>query len=131
MPWDRKKYPDDWEKRRARILIRARNRCECVGECGLHQAPEIKQANGSVIKRQPRRCRERNGQKAIWAKGMIVLTIAHLDEDGPLDCPDNRLKAMCQRCHLRMDAALHAKHASHTRMVKKEAAGQLPLLPKG
>jgi hypothetical protein len=125
LPWDRSRYPDDWEERRARILIRAGNRCECTGECGLHQAKFE-----PWIKRQPRRCRERNGQKAIWAKGMIVLTIAHLDERGPLDCPDERLKAMCQRCHLRMDRPLHARNASHTRMLSKEVAGQEPLFPE-
>lgn len=40
---------------------------------------------------------------------VIVLTIAHLDEGGPLDCPDERLAALCQRCHLRLDAQMHGR----------------------
>lgn len=34
----------------------------------------------------------------------IVLTIAHLDHDPEnWDVPDDRLAALCQRCHLRYD----------------------------
>jgi hypothetical protein len=119
VPWDRSKYPADWEERRARVLERSGGQCECTGECGLH--PD--RGNG------PRRCVEQNGHKAKWAKGKVVLTTAHLDEDGPLDCPDDRLKAMCQRCHLRMDMRMHRRNASATRVRKIEEAGQRRLLP--
>lgn len=47
---------------------------------------------------------------AEWIKGdglkviKIVLTIAHLDHDeSNWNVRDDRLKAMCQRCHLRYD----------------------------
>lgn len=38
----------------------------------------------------------------------IILTIAHLDHDAENhDVADERLKAMCQRCHLGYDMANH------------------------
>ena len=39
-----------------------------MGECGLHQP------TGG-----PRRCEERNGEPAKWAKGKVVLTVAHMN----------------------------------------------------
>jgi hypothetical protein len=33
--------------------------------------------------------------------------------------------AMCQRCHLRLDAAMHAGHAAETRMRRRDAARPL------
>lgn len=89
MPIDYKKYPKNWKEIRDKILKRAKNRCECTGECGLHHG---------------RRCIEENGKPASYAKGKIVLTIAHLDHDETNHKVKlNRLKAMCQRCHLRYD----------------------------
>ena len=49
---------------------------------------------------------ERNGMPAKWAKGKVVLTVAHLTHN-PQDCRREYLKAMCQRCHLRYDRLLH------------------------
>ena len=90
MPIDYKKYPKDWKETRKRILKRANYQCECTGECGLHHG---------------RRCEEKHGKPAKWANGKVVLTIAHLDHDEDNhDVSDDRLKAMCQRCHLRYDA---------------------------
>ena len=89
-------YPPDWPRIRARILKRASKgfdiaRCECFGECGLHIG---------------RRCVELNGRRAIFARGRVVLTIAHLCRKS--NCPRiDHLKAMCQRCHLRYDVRQH------------------------
>ena len=89
MTIDYSRYPKDWKQIRERILKRADNRCECLGECGLHH---------------DRRCIEVNREEANYANGNIVLTIAHLDHDEENhDVKDDRLKAMCQRCHLRYD----------------------------
>ena len=58
---------------------------------------------------------EKNGQKfnkAIKNVGLtkIVLTIAHLDHDKEnFDVQDDRLKALCQRCHLVLDKEHHAE----------------------
>lgn len=103
MPVDQKKYPKNWKFIVAEIAERSGGRCECTGECGLHRT------TGG-----PRRCVEVGGQPAIWARGRVVLTTAHL-------CHNERcarrkhLKHMCQRCHLRYDAKLHARHRRERR----------------
>lgn len=115
MPSERTKerltrYPKDWKRISAAIRERAGNRCECEGECGLHRTTP-----------GPRRCVEVNGGPAKWAKGKIVLTVAHLDHT-PENCEPENLKAMCQRCHLRYDLALHIQHSRETRRKRKAAA---------
>ena len=89
MTIDYDRYPKDWKQIRERILKRSGERCECLGECGLHH---------------DRRCIEINRGIANYANGKIVLTIAHLDHDEENhNVKDSRLKALCQRCHLRYD----------------------------
>lgn len=102
------RYPKDWKSISAAIRKRAGDRCECEGECGLHPA---------------KRCEEHNGTPAKWAKGKIVLTVAHLNHT-PEDCRDENLKAMCQRCHLRYDQKHHQQNAYQTRR-KGKAIGEL------
>lgn len=115
MPMDRSRYPKDWEAISARIKKAAGDRCQCTGECGLHHE---------------HRCEERNGHAAKWAKGKIVLTVAHLNaRDGPCQCAplcgdEMHLLAMCQRCHLRYDHDLHQRNAKSARRSKK-ATGDL------
>ena len=45
---------------------------------------------------------EMDQQPAKWAKGRVVLTVAHLCQDSTCD-DEAHLKAMCNRCHLRYD----------------------------
>lgn len=100
---ERARYPKDWREITSEVRERAEDRCECVAECGLHPWG---------------RCVERQGRKAFFAKGRIVLTVAHLDHT-----PENNgtagkrpnLKAMCQRCHLRYDRDHHKINAAATR----------------
>lgn len=81
MPIDYSKYPPDWEERRARILKRAGNRCEWCGA--------------------PNYTTKENGTK-------VVLTIAHMDHDSEnWNVSDDRLKALCQACHLGYDRWRH------------------------
>ena len=97
MPIDYKKYPPDWKEIRERILERAKNKCEC---CGLENGINV--YSFKVF-----------GQ-TYWQKNItndnakivkVVLTIAHLDHDETNhDVKDDRLKAMCQLCHLRYDS---------------------------
>ena len=78
MPIDYKNYPPDWKERRKRILKRAKNKCEICGAKNHKPNPKT-------------------GSK-------VILTIAHLDNDSEnWDVPDDRLMAMCQRCHLNYD----------------------------
>jgi hypothetical protein len=113
------KYPSDWREVSKRIRFeRAKGRCECEGECGLHRTNP-----------GPRRCIERDGQPAVWAGGKVVLTVAHLDAEGDVcqcleqtgeKCAiESHLKAMCNRCHLRYDRKQHQRHAAETRRKKK------------
>jgi len=114
MSIDYKKYPKNWKEIRARILKRAKNRCECEGECGLHTTTG--------------RCIELNGYPAEYARGKIVLTIAHLDHDEENhDVKDDRLKALCQRCHLRYDVPEKKKrrfNKKHKKQITLELKNQ-------
>ena len=96
MPIDYSKYPPDWKTHiRPRILQRAKHCCE---QCGL---PNYRYVDRDT--REPCLRWDDNGVK-------IILTIAHLDHDETnWDVKDDRLKAMCQRCHLRYDAPEKAR----------------------
>ena len=111
-PSERARYPKDWRAISLAIRERAGQRCECEGECGLHRTNP-----------GPRRCIEINGAIGVHTRGKIVLTVAHLDHT-PENVDPSNLKAMCQRCHLRYDAAHHAKNSAATRRAK---AAQRPL----
>lgn len=109
---NRHQYPKNWKQIVAEIRARSGDRCECSGECELHKTHP-----------GPRRCEERNGQPAKWAKGKVMLTTAHLCHN-PRCARRSHLKHMCQRCHLRLDKSLHMRNASRTRDEKR---GQLRL----
>ena len=99
MPCDLTQYGKDWAHFSRFIrYVRAHGQCECTGQCGLHRSD-----------RERHRCRERHHQKAIWAKGTIRLTVAHLCRCKPPCQNPNHVIAACQRCHLRIDRWRHAK----------------------
>ena len=99
MPMNRSLYPPDWEQISNRIrFVRAGGVCE---ECGAV-----------------------HGQPHPITGSRVVLTTAHLDHN-PAHCTDDNLIALCQRCHLRYDAKLHALNAAITRRQRTIAAGQL------
>lgn len=102
-PWDRRLYPPDWTRIVALVRERAGGRCECHGQCGLHPG---------------RRCQEVNGEPALWARGRVVLTTAHLNHD-PTDNRLENLAHLCQRCHLRLDMTQHRRNAAATRRARK------------
>ena len=83
MPCDYSKYPPNWRTEiRPRILERANHRCEFCGVDNYAPLP----------------------------KGKVVLIIAHLDHDETnWGVADERLAALCQRCHLRYDAPEKAR----------------------
>lgn len=111
------RYPANWASElRPAILKRAHDRCE-----------RCKAKNGEVI------CREMSGKTYMGYDGYVfdaengdflgrarvtdyaagryvtvVLTVAHLDHQ-PENCDPANLRAWCQRCHLRYDAAHHAE----------------------
>lgn len=113
-------YPPNWKLISLAVRERSGGRCECVGECALHRG---------------RRCVELDGQPARWARGLIVLTVAHLDPtvqpDGFLDSRQANLKAMCQRCHLRIDSQLHRWNRSRTLEADQHRLLPAPAKPAG
>lgn len=105
MPIDYSIYPPDWKERRERILKRAKNRCECLGECG----------NGHKGGRCSMRHKQLVGRGFLPPK-KIVLTIGHMDHDPEnWEVSDDRLRAWCQGCHLRYDLDHHQMNAKYTR----------------
>jgi hypothetical protein len=87
-PENKERYPKDWAKISMRIRFdRAKNICECIGECGDDHGG---------------RCLAINREPHPITGSMVVLTVAHLDHI-PENCADENLKAMCQRCHNRYD----------------------------
>lgn len=118
MPCDMSRYPPDWKERRSRILSRAGNRCE---QCGVENgAIGWRDRDGSFRPECPSDFEE--GRPMTWEQARslgyirIVLTIAHLIEEGPLDCPDTDLQALCQRCHNQLDAPMRARHRREKRI---------------
>ena len=102
MPINYKNYPPNWLKEiRPRILKRANNKCEC---CGLknYQIVSSFRINKKTIWQVQ--------DYGLWMRSdnprrvKVVLTIAHLDHDETNhNVTDDRLKAMCQLCHLKYD----------------------------
>lgn len=127
MPIDYSKYPDNWKSEiRPRILERAENRCEfCNVENhefvfrGLWHNEEVYQyADGRIYSYPSGNYRDTEmagdvqplsgnpHQKAV----KIILTIAHLDHDEEnQNVQDDRLAALCQKCHLIYDAPEKSK----------------------
>lgn len=119
-PSERARYPSDWKAISLRIRERSGGRCECSGECGLHRTNP-----------GPRRCEERNGEPAKWARGKVVLTVAHLDHtperNDETPPPGGNLRAYCQRCHNRYDREHRQSNAAMTRRAKSRQQ-YLPLV---
>lgn len=103
-PENKKRYPKDWAEISKRIRFeRAGGRCEQVVQ-RVHPV--------TMAPLPPIRCEAINGEPHPITGSKVVLTVAHLNHT-PEDCRDENLKAMCQRCHLTLDAKLH-----HTNRVR-------------
>lgn len=115
MPIDYSKYPPNWKTEIVpAVLKRANNCCE---ECALenHQTVHsvaffVKNEEGRYTKRMVwfrdirDAIRESLGYN-IYKPVRVVLTVSHTDHDEENhDVQLDRLKALCQICHLRYDA---------------------------
>jgi glyoxylase-like metal-dependent hydrolase (beta-lactamase superfamily II) len=120
MPCDYSKYPANWQALRQTVLDRACHRCEA---CGVrNHVSGVRCADGSFFAYG-------DGAEEALARGngrviRIVLTIAHLDHDLAHNDLEN-LRALCQRCHNRLDRHHRAANAARTRDRKR---GQMALL---
>lgn len=116
MPMDRKRYPSDWEQISLRIRFeRAGGVCEWCG---------------AVL-----------GQPHPITGSKVVLSVHHIgvakpdgtpgDPHDKMDCREENLAALCQRCHFIADMPLHIVSARITRNRNKHrriiGAGQRPL----
>jgi hypothetical protein len=110
MAFDRKKYPPDWPAISKKIRARAAGRCE--GPAG--RDPE--DVDG--------RCWAMNGEPHPITGSKVVLTVAHVHDPDPMNCSDENLAALCQRCHLAHDRPHHIAKAKANRRARK-AVGDL------
>lgn len=139
MPFQKCRYPEDWLEISQRIRQRDGNKCAWCGvpngavgyrdEMGafwlLYHSRDDVSVSSDILTDQ--------GVKLIT----IVLTVAHLgvskpdgqlgDKHDKMDCRDENLVALCQRCHLNYDRDEHMKNAAETRRRKKIKAGQMCL----
>jgi 5-methylcytosine-specific restriction endonuclease McrA len=135
-PENAARYPKEWSEIRARILKRARNKCE---KCGVpnHELggrtreglwlPALPLGEKMLRLEWPKPgthhfcghlVGEIDGKRRYVGDKLriikIVLTIAHLDHT-PENCADENLLALCQRCHLAYDQLHHKQTAYATR----------------
>lgn len=126
MPISYKEYPPTWKAIRARILARAGHCCET---CAVPNREFIFRCKADRLKWRHPNGADMGETDADYRGTDVVLTIAHLDRtgppgpnDGPLDCPDDRLAALCQSCHLYLDRKRHQAKAAETRRRKNGLA---------
>lgn len=109
MPIDYKKYPKNWKQLRASVLIRAENKCEFCGKINGSVWFSVRHSGGSQALGKPQ-TEWMTEEEAVEGYGQFrpvkcVLTIAHLDHDEHNhNVTIDRLKALCQACHLQYDA---------------------------
>jgi hypothetical protein len=116
MPIDYKRYPPNWKKEIVpTVLNRANNCCENEG-CDYKNGELLWAVKYKGKSNWFRSFEEANNQKKSGEmkknkivsnpkQVRVILTIAHLDHDETnWDVKLDRLKAMCQLCHLRYDA---------------------------
>ena len=120
MPIDYKKYPPNWKTEiRPAVLKRAENNCEV---CGLPNCSTVysiklfgKRIWTSLLSDALRLTNTPHlfGNEKIVKPVRVVLTVAHLDHDETnKNVSLDRLKAMCQMCHLKYDAKEKARRRS-------------------
>lgn len=126
-PENRARYPKDWAAISRRIRRRARNRCECKGDCGTNHGAEIFISAEKVV--SSLRCIALNGKPHPVTGSLVVLTVAHLDQQ-PENCDPSNLKAMCQRCHNRLDMPHRKRGIAERRRAKLAIKDMFAELPK-
>ena len=133
MPMIYENYPSNWKEISRRIRFeRAGGRCEWCGVRHGHFRNEMGQSFET--------------KKEFWVMFgkrtkvrivQIILTTAHLGIDKPdgtpgdksdtMDCREENLAALCQRCHLGFDREDHVRSRRTNRRLRLVAAGQLEM----
>lgn len=124
MPIDYKLYPKNWKELRKQVLERAENKCEF---CGVENySVGARDLNGKFHLEDDIHHLNSNcgfqlfGGNFNWKMTKIILTIAHLDHDKENhDVSIDRLKALCQKCHLQYDMPRHVENRKKNLVEKK------------
>lgn len=135
-PENRARYPADWSSISARIKERAGFKCEDCGVPDRQLGGRL--PDGRWLEAWPTGtdgmrltwpqpgshswCGPREGGRVLRIV-RIVLTVAHLDHQ-PENCDTDNLRAWCQRCHNRYDAATR-RAGIRERARQAAAAGDL------
>lgn len=142
MPMKIADYPPDWREVSQYVRFeRAAGQCEATCEDGnrcpamhgqkIHRLGRFKESIEPCARpfaaepdwRNCLPCRPVcHGSTNAWGweqRIRVVLTTAHTCDCQPLCADPEHLLALCQLHHLRLDAALHARHAAATRAAKR------------
>lgn len=133
MPMNRSLYPKNWDEMARSVKDSSQWRCqECDRPCRM--------PDESLMNFFPRLLRDKpDNSRALYKTddklsnisefkpGRFVLTVAHLNHD-PSDNSPGNLRALCSVCHLRHDAAHHARSRKSNRFKRLEKNGQLTFL---
>lgn len=120
MPINYKLYPPNWKTHLVpTVLKRANNCCE---ECGRKNGQLVRShvikftRKGKLVYRREWNDDTEHNEAGKLVK--VILTVAHLDNDSHnFAVKVDRLRALCQLCHLRLDAQFKAN--------KRKAQNQL------
>jgi hypothetical protein len=118
MPINYKEYPSNWKTEiRPAVLERANNKCE---DCGVENYDTgYRDVNGVWFPVFENYYKESKKAPNGFKLTKIILTIAHLDHDKlNHDVKLDRLKALCQRCHLKLDINHHVANRKYGRKHK-------------
>lgn len=134
MSFKAERYPKNWRLIVRSIRARADEACECVGECGdTHEGGRCNAPNHHRICRETKspahlRLADEVGRlypfEPFGEPVSVVLTVAHVDHNEANNDPEN-LRALCQRCHLKLDAEDNARRR-RANARRGKAAGMLP-----
>lgn len=141
MPVDMSKYPDDWQDVRVRILQRAGGndedprvgaRCEFCGvkNYTVRLSDGMVHSQCSDYKSARRVADHHNRYAEDWAPAaaVVVLTIAHLEDPNPMNCADDNLAALCQKCHNTYDMDMRKRNRQQSAIQAQIDNGQMVLL---
>lgn len=142
MPMKREQYPDNWQQISLRIRTeRALNKCEQCGAPNGGLIARYREDPSLYVDMSDEADLYRTAEIETFEPVAVVLTVHHIGVDKPdgtpgsaqdkMDCRDENLIALCQRCHLLADLAHNIKARLKTLANKKHQAaldaGQLPL----
>ena len=130
-------YPPDWKAISKRIRFeRAGNKCEWCGVANYAYGARDK--NGEWHNESSIHLMNSDNGRELFGDEFpdmikIVLTVAHHPDPDPMNCAEDNLHALCQKCHNKLDAPMRAKNAKRTRANKAIQAmitdTSKPLLP--